>query len=164
MEGGKALYFVAQSAKRAQSALGLLCLAENVGLAFGYSSGGASHPRLVAEGAHKRSAAGRRVRSTPPTDEYAKRRAIHQFFGDKNRDFDAISLFFRKTATKSADLNPFKIVADFQLIDPSNERQNIPSFWISPTIFVNYINISTIYKPITPHDFSIASVRSSMCQ
>jgi len=78
------------------------------------------------------------VRSTPPTDEWAKRRAIHQFFGDKNSDFDAISLFFRKTATKSADLNPFKIVADFQLIDPSNERQNIPSFWISPTIFVNY--------------------------
>ena len=86
-------------------------------VAFGYSSGGASHPRLVAEGARKRSAAGRRVRSTPPPDEYAKRRAIHQFFGDKNRDFDAISLFFRKTATNTADLNP-----------PVCERQNIPDF------------------------------------
>jgi len=129
---------VAQSAKRAQSALELLCLSGNVGLAFGYSSGGASHPRLVAEGARKRSAAGRTVRSTPPTDEYTKRRAIHQFFGDKNSDFDAISLFFRKTATNSADLNPFMVVADFLQIDPSNERQYIPSFWISPTIFVNY--------------------------
>jgi len=63
------------------------------------------------------------VRSTPPTGEWTKRRAVHQFFGDKNRDFDAISLFFRKTATKSADLNPFKLVADFLQIDPSNERQ-----------------------------------------
>ena len=122
---------MAQSAKRAQSALGLLCLDGNVGLAFAYSSGGASHPRLVAEGARKRSAAGRRVRSTPPTDEWAKRRATHQFFGDKNRDFDAISLFFRKTASKSSDLNPFKLVADFLQIDSSNERQIIPSFWIS---------------------------------
>ena len=99
-------------------------------IAFGYSSGGASHPRLVAEGARKRSAAGRRVRSTPPTDEYAKRRAIHQFLGDKNSDFDAISLFFRKTASKSSDLNPFMVVADFQQVDPSNERQNTLSFWV----------------------------------
>ena len=71
------------------------------------------------------------MRSTPPTDEWAKRRAIHQFFGDKNRDFDAISLFFRITATKSADLNPFMVIADFLQIYPSNERQDIPSFWIS---------------------------------
>ena len=59
----------------------------------------------------------------------------HQFCGYKNRDFDAISLFFHKTASKSADLNPFMVVADFQQIYPSNERQNISSFWILPTIF-----------------------------
>ena len=125
---------MAQSAKRAQSALGLLCLAENVGLAFGYSSGGASHPRLVAEGARKRSAAGRRVRSTPPTDEYAKRRAIHQFFGDKNSDFDAISLFFRKTATKSADLNPFKLVADLQQIRYV-EAESVVVIYMIPALY-----------------------------
>ena len=71
------------------------------------------------------------MRSTPPTDEYAKRRAIHQFFGDKNRDFDDISLFFRKTASKSSDLNPFMVVADFQQGDLASEIQNIPVFWIS---------------------------------
>ena len=71
------------------------------------------------------------MRSTPPTDEYAKRRVSSQLCGDKNSDFVAISLFFRKTATNTTDLNPFMVVADFQQIDPSNERQNIPSFWIS---------------------------------
>ena len=86
-------------------------------MAFGYSSGGASHPRLVAEGARKRSAAGRRVRSTPPRGEYAKRRVSSQLCGDKNSDFVAISLFFRKTATKSADLKPFKTVDDIEQCD-----------------------------------------------
>jgi len=52
-------------------------------MAFGYSSGGASQPRLVAEGARKRSAAGRRVRSTPPTGEYAKHRVNRQLSGHK---------------------------------------------------------------------------------
>ena len=37
---------------------------------------------------------------------FTQRTHILALNGDKNSDFDAISLFFRKTATNTADLNP----------------------------------------------------------
>ena len=40
------------------------------------------------------------MRSTPPTGEWAKRRAIYQFFGVKNRDFDDNSLLFVQNGDK----------------------------------------------------------------
>jgi len=54
--------------------------------------------------------------STPPTDEWAKREACRQPYGDKNSDFDAISLFFRKKATKSADLTPPRLRIEMPLL------------------------------------------------